>query len=123
MPADQNVELTAGRAQEMKLARIELRRRGVEQRRRRHAVVEDTEYGAIAGRNGGELVGERQAAAARNVLRNDARVAGDMIADMADEQASHGVVDAADAGADLQKDRLAAIELGGGLGCCRLVKR
>ena len=53
------------------------------------AASDDAERGAVLGRDVVEPVGEHQAAGARHVARNDRRIARDVLAHMAREQAAH----------------------------------
>ena len=68
--------------------------------------------GAVLRRDVVEIIGELERARARHVLHHDRRIARDMPAEMAGEDAGVGVIAAAGAIADDQVEVLAAIEVG-----------
>ena len=104
------------------LARCRCRARGTscasnalalaDQRLHRHAAAEHADGRAVLGRDVVEVVRGLERARARHVLHHDGRIAGDVLADMAGENAGIGVVAAAGAVADDQVDGLAAVEVG-----------
>src|ERR671921_866117 len=68
--------------------------------------------GAVLRRDVVEPVGEAEAAGALHVLGDDRRIARDVLAEVARDQAAVDVVAAADARADDHLDRLAFVEVG-----------
>jgi len=73
--------------------------------------AEQTDRGAVLGRDRVEVVGGAQAAGARHVLHHDIGIARDVAAEMARQQARDDVVTAARPVADDQIDLLALVEI------------
>jgi hypothetical protein len=72
---------------------------------------DDRERGAVLRRDVVEIVRRNDAAAARHVARNDGGIAGNVSAEMARNQARIGVVGAARADRDDDRDGLAAVKV------------
>ena len=75
-------------------------------------MADDAEGGAVFRGDLGQPIGEPQAAGAFHVLDDDRRIAGNMAADEASHHAPIDVIAAADAGADVERHRLALVEIG-----------
>jgi hypothetical protein len=103
----------------LELAGIELHARQSYRLQRRERVLDHPDGGAVARRDGGEIVGHLQPAGAGHVLRHHGRIARDMLADMPRHEPGPQVVLAAHADADQNVDRLAAIEIGNRSGARR----
>ena len=89
---------------------------GIEQRRGRHAAVDQREDRAVPRRDIVDVVGRPYAAATEHVLHHDGRIARQILAHVMREQPAVGVVSAADRGAgDQIQVLLAAKELLGRL--------
>jgi len=100
------------RAEPDELARIELDVGIVrDQSDQRHIAAEQTDCGAVLGRDRVEVVGGAQAAGARHVLHHDIGIARNVAAEIARQQARDDVVTAARPVADDQIDLLALVEI------------
>src|SRR5262249_21237307 len=78
----------------------------------RHVARERADGGAVLGREVVEIIDRAQAAGARHVLHDHARIAGNEPAEMARQEPRIGVVTAARPIADDQIDLLAPVETG-----------
>src|SRR5262245_6686867 len=115
VPGDADADLVVGRAEPVELGRLELGCAVAEQRIEAGAAIEGAEDEPVLGCRVVEEVGQPHAAAALHVLRHHGRIAGNVFAEMARQHARIGVVAPADAGADVNCDGLAAVEVGGSL--------
>ena len=114
-----DVRLAVGRAEPDQLCRIEMRRRRLQQWRRRNAVERHADRRAVLRAERVKLVDHEEPAGGRLVLHDDARVAGNMRRHMARHDAGEQVVSAARRRADDETDLLAAVEVcdvAGGVG-------
>ena len=109
VPHEGDVGLAVGAAEPDQLRGVELRARHQE-RRGRDAVDRDADDGAVLGPLREELVGHHHAAGGRLVLHDDNWIAGDMIADVARDNAREQVVAAACGRADHKAQLLAFVE-------------
>ena len=104
------------RAEPSELARIEPDIGiAAEEPKQWHVAGDQAEGGAILGREIVEIVGRDQAAGARHVLYDDGRIAGDIPADMARQQATKDVEAASRPIADHERNGFALVELFDGL--------
>ena len=79
------------------------------ERRKGGGTCEDADFEPVLGRAVIDVIGEPQAAGAGKVDRQHRRIAGQIFADMAFEQAAIGVVAATRVEADVNLDRLALV--------------
>jgi hypothetical protein len=89
---------------------VNLRFVRVEQRRRRHAAIDQPEDRAVSRRDIVEVIGRPDAAAAEHVLHHDGRVARQILAHMTRKQPAIGVISAASRRAGDQIQVLLAAE-------------
>src|SRR5262249_29619906 len=115
LPGDADADLVVGAADPGELVGLELRALGAEQRIEGGAAAEGGDRRAVLRADIVDPVGKPQAAGAFHVLRDDGRVAGDVLAQMAGKHAGIEIVGAADAVADIELDVAALVELRGRL--------
>ena len=106
-----DVGLAVGRAEPDQFCGIEMRRRRLQQRRRRDAVERHADRGAVIRPERVKLIDHEQPAGGRLVLHDDARDARDMRRHVARHDAGEQVVGAARRRADDEADLLAAVEV------------
>ena len=104
---------------QLHLAGVELHAWISHRLQRREGILDHSDDGAVLRRDVVEIVEHLQPAGAGHVLRHDARIAGDVLADVASHQPRLDVVLAAGADPDQHVDRLAAVEVRHRIGLCR----
>ena len=112
LPRDANADVVVGAAEPGEVGALESGLPDPEQRIEAGAAADDAEGGAVFRGDLGQPVGEPQAAGAFHVLGDDRRIAGNMAADEASHHAPIGVIAAAGAIADVERHRLAFVEIG-----------
>ena len=111
VPDDADADLVVGAADPVELGTVELRSFAAEQWVEAGAAPNRAEHEPFLGGDVVKPVGESQAAGTIHVLRGDDRIARNVIAEMAGDQAGVDIVAAADAVADHQVDGLALVEV------------
>ena len=97
-------------AEPVELQRVEARALGAEQRRERHARMDEPDGGAVLRRLRIEIVGGEEPARARHALHDEVGLAGDVVAHVRGQEPRIFGVAAGDAGADQDADLLALVE-------------
>src|SRR3977135_3631531 len=106
VPRHADIGLVVGIADPGDLANVELAL--AHQRLERDAALDGGDRAAILGRDVDHEVDQPSSAGAGHVLHHDGRIAGQMLAEMAADEACIGFVRAAGAGTDIEVDVLAA---------------
>ncbi len=112
VPDQNHLVLRAGRAQPVELGGVEAHAASVQHLMQRHGVVDAGDGQAVLGRDVVHVVGGQHVAAARHVLHDQGRVAGDVAPHVARDHPRGEVVDPAHPGAGDDGDGLALVELG-----------
>ena len=112
---DTDAHFVIGAADPGEFRGVELRAGFAKQGIERGAAAGRTDDRAVIRRRRIKIVGEAETAGAFHILRHDGRIAGNVAAEPARDQARIKIVTAADAVADVEIDRLAAIEIGDAL--------
>src|SRR5215472_1870986 len=110
VPRSADADLVGAAADPGEFARIEIGAARPDQRLHRHAAPEYAEHRAVLRGGVVNIIGGTQAAGARHVLDHDRWMARNVLAEMSSKYARAGVIPAADAVADNDGDRAAAIE-------------
>ena len=110
LPGDADADLVVGAADPGELVGLELRALGPQQRIEGGAAADGGDGRAVLRADIVDPVGEPQAAGTFHVLRDDGRVARDVLAEVAGNDARIEIVGAADAVADIEIDVLALVE-------------
>ena len=120
---DADAHFIIGAADPGEFRGVESRAGFAKERIERGAAAGRADDGAVIRRSGVKIIGEPQAAGAFHILRHDGRIAGDVAAEPARDQARIKIVAAADAVADVEIDRFAAIEIGDALRAYRDLRK
>ena len=115
LPGDADADLVVGAANPGELVGLELRALGPQQRIEGGAAADGGDRRAVLRADIVDPVGEAQAAGTFHVLGDDGRVARDVLAEVAGDDAGVEIIGAADAVADIEIDVLALVEFRGRL--------
>src|SRR5262249_50840032 len=116
VPRHAHAHLVVGAADPGELGAVELGALLAEDRIEPGAAADGGDHAAVLWGDAEHPVGEPQAAGAFHVLRHDRRIAGDVLGEVARDDAGVEVIATADAVADVEIERLALVEVGRALG-------
>src|SRR5215471_8503177 len=118
VPSDANADLIVSAAEIIEFGSIVLGTLVAEQRLKRRGAGERPEYGAVLRGDIVEPIGKPHAAASSHVLRQDGRIAGDVLAHMSSDHARIKIVAPTHAGVDVEFDGFTPIKVRNRLGKC-----